>query len=113
MSTSDLLSPLLDKGLYERRPQAGQAVSVSPRETQILAFLRHWLAALQKQEIQIRREGPQQVQDVVSAVVPQDALCLDARAELHGGPAVVQDVVALDSQRAARLPQQLHEPVVT
>ncbi|KAG7269417.1 hypothetical protein CRUP_015455, partial [Coryphaenoides rupestris] len=55
------------------------------------------------QEVQIGREGLQQVQDVVSAVVPQDALCLDAGAEFHSGTAVVQDFVPLDSQRAARL----------
>lgn len=87
---------------------------MSPRETQLLAFLGRRLATLRQQEVQIGREGLQQVQDVVSAVVPQDALCLDAGAEFHSGAAVVvQDFVPLDSQRAARLPQQLHKPAVT
>ena len=50
------------------------------------------------------------VQDVGSSVVSQNALSLDAGAELHRGAVVVQDFVPLDPKRSACLPQQVQEP---
>ena len=61
------------------------------------------LGGLGRQEVDVRRERPQQVQDVVPAVVADDALALDGRAEFHLLTLVVDDFVSGDLQLLARL----------
>lgn len=90
---------MLDKGLDELLAQAGQAVAVLPGEALALA-LRRQLLALHGQEVEVGGEGAQQVQDVVAAVVPDDALALDGGAQLHRVVLLVQDVVPLDLRSA-------------
>lgn len=90
---------MLDKGLYQLRSQAGQAVMMTTWITKALTLLWHLptLLCLRELEVKVRGEGPEKVQDVGSAVIAQDAFGLDARAKLHRAVVVVEHPVTLDS----------------
>lgn len=90
---------MLDEGLDQLWSQAGQAVTVSPWVTRDLALLWHLppLLCLLELEVGVRGEGPEEVQDVRSSVITQDAFGLDARAKLHWDVVVVEHLVTLDS----------------
>lgn len=92
-------SPVLDEGLYQLWSQAGQAVIMSLWVTKALTLLRHLhlLLCLWELEVKVRGEGPEEVQDVGSSIITQDAFGLNARAKLHWAVAVVEHLVTLDS----------------
>lgn len=86
--------PVFHEGLDELLAQAGQAVAVLAGEALQLA-LRWKLLAVHQQEVEVGGEGAQEVQDVVAAVVADDALALNGRAQLHDFILLVEDIVSL------------------
>lgn len=104
-------SPVLDEGLHQLRPEAGQAVAVTPREAEAAARCGNFLLSLSRQqEVQIRRESPQEVQNVRTSIAAKYPDCGDGRPELHRAAAVVQDSVRLDPQRLTAFIQNLQKP---
>lgn len=105
-------SPVLDEGLDQLRPQAGQSVPVSLWKAKALTRLWHLptVPHLRELEVQVGWEGPEQVQDVAPSIVSQNAFGLNARAKLHWAVAMVEHLVTLDSQRFTGLIQKLQKP---
>lgn len=99
MFVSSSSSPVLDEGLCQLWPQAGQAVVMTAWETETRAHLWHLAALLCRREleVQVRGGGPEQVQYVGSAVISHDAFGLNARTKLHFAVVVVEHLVTLDS----------------
>lgn len=94
---------MLCEGLYQLWPEAGQAVVVASREAgaQTLLWRLGVLLRLRELEVQIRREGAEEVQNVGPTVVTHDAFGLHAGAQLNWAVVVVEHLVALDSQLSA------------
>lgn len=90
---------MLDEGLYQLRSEAGQAVTVTSWKTKASTLFWHVsvLLCLRELEVQVRREGAEEVQHVGSAVVTHNAFGLHARAKLHWAVVVVEHLVPLDS----------------
>lgn len=99
MSVSSSSSPVLDEGLFQLWPQAGQAVVMTAWETETRAHIWHLAALLchTKLEVQVRGAGTEQVQYVGSAVISHDAFSLNARTKLHLAVVVVEHLVTLNS----------------
>lgn len=105
-------SPVLDEGLYQLWSQAGQAVRMMLWITKLPTSL--WglptTLCVCELEVEVRRKGPEEVQDVGSAVVTQDAFGLNAGAQLHLHVVLVEHLVALNAQRVTGLIQKLQKP---
>lgn len=56
------------------------------------------LLSIHRQEVEVRREGTKKVQNIVSAIISNDALTLDGGAQLHCLIFLVQHAVPLDLQ---------------
>lgn len=54
------------------------------------------LLSLHGQEVQVRRKSTKKVQNIVSAIISDDAFTLDRRAQLHFVVLLVQHLVFLD-----------------
>lgn len=74
-------------------------MAVTSREAgaQTLLWRLGVLLRLRELEVQVRREGAEEVQDVRPAVITHDAFGLHAGAQLHWAVIVVEHLVALDS----------------
>lgn len=53
------------------------------------------LLSVHKQEVEVRREGTQKIQDIVASIISNDALALDGGAKLHRFVFLVQNAVPL------------------
>lgn len=91
---------MLCEGLHQLWPEAGQAVAVTSREARPQTLL--WgpgvLLCLRELEVQVRREGAEEVQDVGPAVVTHNAFGLHAGAQLNWAVVIVEHLVVLDPQ---------------
>lgn len=97
---------MLYKGLNELLAQASQAMAMLSGETKLLAlggelFSFHW------QEVEVRREGTQKVQDVMAPIIANDTLTLHRGAKLYRGVFLVEHSMPLHLQGAAGLLQKL------
>lgn len=74
-------------------------MAVTSWEPRAKTLLRHLgvLLRLVILEVQVRREGAKEVQDVGPAVITHDAFGLHAGAKLHRAVIVIEHQVALDS----------------
>ena len=86
------------KGLDQLLPQTDEFVAMRHRKPVLLGDHAHFLA-LHVEEVDIRRESAQQVEDVVTTVVAYDAFALDGRNQFHGLFFVVEHAMGVDFQR--------------
>lgn len=86
---------MLNKGLNELLAKTSQAMAVLAGEAMALTVCRQLLST-HRQEVEVWREGAKKVQNVVSAVVSDDAFTFDGRAQLHGLLFPVEHFVALN-----------------
>lgn len=70
-------------------------MAVLAGEALALALWRQ-LLSIHRQEVEVRREGTEKVQNVVAAIISDDALTLDRGAQLHCLIFLVQHAVPLD-----------------
>lgn len=75
-------------------------MAVLTREAVTLALWRQ-LLSVHRQEVEVRREGAKEVQNIVAAIISDDTFTLDRRAQLHGLVFLVQHVVPLDLRLTA------------
>lgn len=86
---------MLNKGLDELLAETSQAVAVLAGESLALTLWGQLLSA-HRQEIEVRGESTQKVQNIVSAIISDDAFTLDRGAQLHCVVLLVQHAVSLD-----------------
>lgn len=86
--------------------QTSQTVFMFHREAKSTCLLAQF-HTLELQEIHVRWKGPQEVQDVMSAVVSNDSLALDTRAEFNLLICIVDDFVRKDFKLLSSFVEQL------
>lgn len=83
---------------------------MAAREALALA-LQGKLLSVHHQKVEVRGESAQKVQDIMAAIVSEDALALDGGAQLHTLVLLVQDAVLLDLK--LRIEKTTNESIIS
>lgn len=86
---------MLNKGLDEFLAKTSQAMAMLTWETEPLA-LRRELLSVNWEEVEVGGESTKKVQDVMSAIIPNDSLAFDGGTQLHLLVLLIQNTVSLD-----------------
>ena len=86
-----------NESLDQLLAQADELVAMRNRKPVLLGNHAHFFA-LDVEEVDVGREGAEEVEDVVATVVADDAFALDRRHELHGFVFVVENAMRVDLQ---------------